>query len=262
MEVSTRALFGFLLMTGLVTQTHHVMAVPEIYYVQDDHLGTPQMLHDENGIVVWRADYAPFGQVNIDDDPDLDGRSIDLPIRFPGQYADSESGLHYNYFRDYDPGVGRYNQSDPIGLRGGLNTYGYAYQDPLRHADPDGRQPVCFLWPWGTVVCAVAAVGAAASIKQCSDGIDDLQEGFDNAEKYRSEQKQAIDCLMDPSCHASTAQQHTDNAQQAAQRAYLNAASAAQNIGTSVPGTTATGPIPTSVGDMAAGAVLNAAASQ
>ncbi len=56
----------------------------------------------------------------------------------PGQYFDQETGLHYNYFRDYDPTTGRYIESDPIGLGGGLNTYEYAKQNPLRISDPWG----------------------------------------------------------------------------------------------------------------------------
>lgn len=56
----------------------------------------------------------------------------------PGQYFDQETGLHYNYFRDYDPSTGRYIESDPIGLGGGLNTYGYSRANPLRFIDPFG----------------------------------------------------------------------------------------------------------------------------
>ena len=59
-------------------------------------------------------------------------------LRFIEQYYDSETGLHYNYFRDYDPSTGRYVQSDPIGLVGGLNTYGYVGGNPLLYSDSYG----------------------------------------------------------------------------------------------------------------------------
>lgn len=62
------------------------------------------------------------------------------PLRFPGQYFDQETGLHYNYFRDYDPSTGRYIESDPIGLDGGLNTYSYSELNPLRYIDPLGLE--------------------------------------------------------------------------------------------------------------------------
>jgi RHS repeat-associated protein len=64
-------------------------------------------------------------------------------LRFPGQYYDEETNNYYNYFRDYDPTSGRYLQSDPIGLWGGLNTYAYVYNDPMNLFDPYG------LWVWG-----------------------------------------------------------------------------------------------------------------
>lgn len=71
---------------------------------------------------------------------DGDGVDFEFNLRFPGQYYDTESGLHYNYFRDYEPGTGRYVQSDPIGLWGGLNTYNYADQNPLLLMDLYGLQ--------------------------------------------------------------------------------------------------------------------------
>jgi RHS repeat-associated protein len=70
------------------------------------------------------------------------GRSFVYNLRFPGQYFDAETGLNYNYYRDYDPATGRYVESDPIGLAGGVNTYAYADEDPLGTADPFGLFPV------------------------------------------------------------------------------------------------------------------------
>jgi len=58
-----------------------------------------------------------------------------MNMRFPGQYEDSESGLYQNYFRDYDPGIGRYVESDPIGLAGGVNTYSYVVNSPITIID-------------------------------------------------------------------------------------------------------------------------------
>jgi RHS repeat-associated protein len=77
--------------------------------------------------------------------------------RFPGQYFDIESGLHYNYFRDYDPATGRYVQSDPIGLHGGLNTYGYANQNPLRWIDPYGLVDLNLFAPTDPAFAGAAA---------------------------------------------------------------------------------------------------------
>ena len=77
-----------------------------------------------------------------------------------GGSFDKETNLNYNYFRDYDPGTGRYVQSDPIGLRGGLNTYAYTFNNPLKYSDPDGLNPGvgCLAGAWaGPVGCGVGA---------------------------------------------------------------------------------------------------------
>ncbi|MBK8971489.1 MAG: hypothetical protein IPM37_09045 [Hahellaceae bacterium] len=91
------------------------------------------MVTDQSQAVVWKTEQTPFGEVT------QTTGTLAQPLRFPGQYADPETGYSYNYFRDYDPSVGRYVQSDPIGLRGGLNTYGYVYQNPLGYIDPTGE---------------------------------------------------------------------------------------------------------------------------
>ena len=126
-----------MLVTLLATFAVVVNASSEIYYIHNDHLGTPQVLTDKDQNVVWTADQTPFGQL------ENETGSVEQHIRFPGQYADQETGYYYNYYRDYDPSLGRYIQSDPIGLRGGMNTYGYVYQNPLKYTDSKGLCPWC-----------------------------------------------------------------------------------------------------------------------
>lgn len=113
-----------------------------LYYVHADHLSTPRQVTTSGmaNTTVWRWDGEPFGSTPADADPDGDGQVIAFNLRFPGQYHDAETGLHYNYFRDYDPSTGRYIESDPIGLLGGLNTYAYVRNDPLRLVDPRGLE--------------------------------------------------------------------------------------------------------------------------
>ena len=113
----------------------------ELAYIHTDHLNTPRLATDVNQTVVWRWDSDAFGIGAADKDPDGNGKSVNIALRFPGQYYDAESGLHYNYYRDYDPRTGRYIQSDPIGLEGGLNTYAYVMGNPLRFSDPYGLAP-------------------------------------------------------------------------------------------------------------------------
>jgi RHS repeat-associated protein len=72
-----------------------------------------------------------------DENPSALG-TFDLPLRLPGQYFDKETNLHHNYFRDFDPSLGRYGESDPIGLRGGLNTYLYVAGSPFKFSDARG----------------------------------------------------------------------------------------------------------------------------
>ena len=104
-----------------------------------DHLHTPRIALDDTNTIVWRWDSNAFGKGGIDKDPDGDGSKHNIRLRFPGQYADPESGLYYNWNRYYDDQLGRYITSDPIGLDGGVNTFGYVMQNPGRYVDPTGE---------------------------------------------------------------------------------------------------------------------------
>jgi RHS repeat-associated protein len=87
---------------------------------------------DSTGQVVWAADYKPFGEATIT------VSTITNNLRFPGQYYDAETGLNYNYFRDYNPEIGTYVEADPIGLDGGINLYVYANNNSINLEDPLG----------------------------------------------------------------------------------------------------------------------------
>lgn len=115
-----------------------VVVTKALYFIHADHLNTPRAIYDANQNLKWKWDQQePFGVNAPDENPSGVG-AFEFPVRFPGQYADKETNLHYNYHRDYDPGNGRYLQSDPIGLYAGLNTYLYASGNPARYADPRG----------------------------------------------------------------------------------------------------------------------------
>ena len=96
------------------------------------------MAFEKSGEVTWRAQAhaQAFGETQIT------LNTIDNALRFPGQYFDAETGLYQNYFRDYDPRLGRYVQSDPTGLNGGLNYYSYVFANPLFFMDLLGTEVV------------------------------------------------------------------------------------------------------------------------
>jgi len=110
---------------------------PEIDYVYTDQVGRPWVITNVFDQVRWRWDSSPFGELPATQDPSGLG-AFGFNLRFPGQYFDAETGTFYNYYRDYDPQTGRYVQSDPIGLRGGLNTYAYVGGSPLSLEDRTG----------------------------------------------------------------------------------------------------------------------------
>jgi len=111
----------------------HEGGKPEYYFYHNDHFGTPQKMTNLSGAVVWSATYDAFGKATVDA-----GSSITNNLRFPGQYLDAETGLHYNYHRYYDPNTGRYVTEDPIGLDGGINYFSYSLNNPIKQFDSIG----------------------------------------------------------------------------------------------------------------------------
>jgi RHS repeat-associated protein len=112
----------------------------DYYWYQNDHLGTPQKLIASNGLVVWAGTYDSFGNCQIE----MEG--IENNFRFPGQYYDQETNLHYNLNRYYDPKLGRYLRTDPFGQ--GLNLYAYVFNNPVSWIDPLGLCAAKEVWNW------------------------------------------------------------------------------------------------------------------
>jgi RHS repeat-associated protein len=109
-----------------------------LHYIEPDHLGTPRVVIDPvRNATVWGWDLKgeAFGNSPPNQDPDQDGIGFVFDMRLPGQRYDANSGLSYNYFRNYDAAVGRYAESDPIGLFGGISSYGYVSARPLIGSD-------------------------------------------------------------------------------------------------------------------------------
>ena len=126
-----------------LAQIDHDNGLETLVYLHTDHLLTPRLASDSAGVIIWRWDSAAFGDTAPEEDPDGNGVLTTINLRLPGQYFDPETGLHYNYHRDYNPTTGRYVQSDPIGLLGGLNTYAYVGGNPLLAIDPYGLAQIC-----------------------------------------------------------------------------------------------------------------------
>jgi len=118
---------------------HDLQTIVSVWFTSDNivwlhanHLGAPEAATDATGKLIWQARYAAFGQAHVS------SQSFSLNLRLPGQYADAESGLHYNRQRYYDPERGQYLTPDPLGTPNGPNGYAYVNYNPLKYVDPDG----------------------------------------------------------------------------------------------------------------------------
>jgi RHS repeat-associated protein len=120
-----------------------VTAQPTLHFIHPDHLDTPRLITNQAQQVVWRWDNDdPFGGNMANENPSGLG-VFAFNLRFPGQYFDKETNLHYNYFRDYSPEIGRYIESDPIGLASrSLSGFPYVGSNPLGWNDPLGLQAI------------------------------------------------------------------------------------------------------------------------
>lgn len=142
-----------------------------VHYVYADHLNTARVITSAaTGETVWRWDNVdPFGAEQPNENPAAQGNFV-YNARFPGQLFDKETNTHYNYYRDYDPQTGRYIQSDPIGLGGGVNTYSYALGNPIRYSDPTGLVVVV---DDAVILGGIAITAACAASSGCRKAISD-----------------------------------------------------------------------------------------
>ena len=115
-----------------------------VSYVRADHIGRPVFATNASGVKVWSATYTPFGGVTT-------STGVVPTARFPGQWFQSESGLHQNWMRDYAPTTGRYLEADPLALVDGASVYGYVRQSPIMLTDPTGKCPWCAAAAWWAV---------------------------------------------------------------------------------------------------------------
>jgi RHS repeat-associated protein len=131
-----------------------------VYYIHSDYRNTPRQIDDGNQRAVWTWDPVAFGDSQPNQNPlSTPYGTFVYNLRFPGQYYDSESGLFYNNYRTYDPAIGSYLESDPIGLAGGVNTYAYVLGNPISYIDRLGLDIA--VGPVGPPLNGPASAGSA-----------------------------------------------------------------------------------------------------
>jgi|GEM_PF-619231 len=166
----------------------HSGANPVTYYVHTDQVMRPRKLTDAAGAVLWDRIATPFG-----DEHTVTG-TLTQKLQFPGQIEETETEFFQNWHRDYDPELGRYVQSDPIGLLGGINTYAYVEGNPVSAIDPDGLTAIALpggagtgeilaggsrVGPYGAALAGSYVVGAVGGTILANTILDELNNAQD-----------------------------------------------------------------------------------
>ncbi|OAI14822.1 hypothetical protein A1507_01055 [Methylomonas koyamae] len=147
-----------------------------VYFIETDFTNTPRYLRRASGNLnqpVWHWPIAPYGNTPAQEDPDGDGAKVTFNLRYPGQYYDAESALHYNHTRFFNPRTGRYLQPDLLKLEGGINVYTYANGNPVHYTDPTGTS-----WALAsTIFNAVKSfLGVAQKVEKAEKAVNTAQK--------------------------------------------------------------------------------------
>jgi RHS repeat-associated protein len=154
----------------------------EFNFYQNDILGSPQLMIDSTGSVTWQGEYDAFGKMRTI----IENKAN--PLRFPGQYYDGETGFHQNWRRNYHPSTGRYISSDPTGLAGGINTYGYVEANPLIKFDPKGEHAIL-------IAAGIAAWWAGCTAYSVGESLSEYPNG-PNSHTYDDKKHCYASCLL------------------------------------------------------------------
>src|SRR5437870_1109248 len=184
-------------MTSVAVNVTVNAAEAKLYYIHIDHLNTPRLVADDQQRTVWRWDQQePFG-VNVPDENPSGVGAFDLPLRLPGQYFDRETNAAYNFFRDYDPGLGRYIQSDIVGLKGGTNTYAYVLNSPLSYVDPFGLDVnVCYYYD---AALSFWHIGFGVGSEQGTSGFYPTGDPLGSPGEVKKDEQRMKECKVIPS---------------------------------------------------------------
>lgn len=166
-----------------IAQVDNKNGQAELVYIHTDHLNAPRKASNTQGQLVWQWSSDAYGNGEPEQDVDQNGLETQISLRFPGQIYDGESGLYYNYYRYYDPQLGRYITSDPIGLNGGINTYAYVGGNPVGYVDPLGlSHSLAFRGGWaigGGINYAITAITGVSLGVHIYNAINDDTSNLD-----------------------------------------------------------------------------------